>query len=79
DYSTSRGDDDDADDDDLSEDDADDEEFSVREEEEEEHPGLTVPAPALHSSISTFEDSNQTEPFEEDETIATPSPSTYRV
>nr|GEU83315.1 putative reverse transcriptase domain-containing protein [Tanacetum cinerariifolium] len=84
DYPTSRGDDDadDDNDDDLSEDDADDkdeEESSDSEEEEEEHLALTVPAPALHSSISAFEDSDQTEPFEEDETAATPLPSAYRV
>nr|GFA82703.1 hypothetical protein [Tanacetum cinerariifolium] len=77
--------DDDADDDnddDLSEDDADDkdeEESSDSEEEEEEHLALTVPAPALHSSISASEDSDQTEPFEENETAATPPPSAYRV
>nr|GEV77348.1 hypothetical protein [Tanacetum cinerariifolium] len=80
DYPTSRGDDDAADDDDLSEDDADDEdeeESSDSKEEEEEHPALTVPAPALHSSISASEDSDQTEPFEEGETAATPPPSAY--
>nr|GEV95796.1 hypothetical protein [Tanacetum cinerariifolium] len=79
DYSTSRGDDDG---DDLSEDDADDEdeeESSDSEEEEEEHLAPTVPAPALHSSISASEDSDQTEPFEEGETTATPPPSAYRV
>nr|GEX92963.1 hypothetical protein [Tanacetum cinerariifolium] len=75
---------DDADDngDDLSEDDADDEdeeESSDNEEEEEEHLAPTVPAPALHSSISASEDSDQTEPFEEGKTAATPPPSTYRV
>nr|GFB09254.1 hypothetical protein [Tanacetum cinerariifolium] len=83
DYLTSRGDDDvDDDGDDLSEDDADDEneeESSDSEEEEEEHLALTVPAPALHSSISASEDSDQTEPFEEGETVATPPPSAYRV
>nr|GEY15564.1 hypothetical protein [Tanacetum cinerariifolium] len=70
-YPASRGDDDaDGDGDDLSEDDADDEdeeESSESEEEEEEYLALTVPAPALHSSISAFEDSDQTEPFEEGE------------
>nr|GEU75882.1 hypothetical protein [Tanacetum cinerariifolium] len=75
DYPTSRGDDDaDDDGDDLSEDDVDDEdkeESSDNEEEEEEHLALTVPAPALHSSISASEDSDQTKPFEEGETIAT--------
>nr|GFD46567.1 hypothetical protein [Tanacetum cinerariifolium] len=59
DYPTSRGDDDaDDDGDDLSEDDADDEyeeESSDSEEEEDEHLAPTVPAPALHSSISTSE------------------------
>nr|GEY29979.1 hypothetical protein [Tanacetum cinerariifolium] len=83
DYPTSRGDDDPDDDgDDLSEDDADDEdeeESSDSEEEEEEHLALTVPAPALHSFISASEDSDQTEPFEEGETVATPPPSTYRI
>nr|GFC93189.1 hypothetical protein [Tanacetum cinerariifolium] len=78
-YLTSRGDDDDGD---LSEDDADDEdeeESSDSEEEEEEHLARTVPAPALHSSISASEDSNPTEPFEEGEIAATPPPSAYRV
>nr|GFB30566.1 hypothetical protein [Tanacetum cinerariifolium] len=64
DYPTSRGDDDAADDgDDLSEDDNDDEdeeESSDSDEEEEEHLASTVPAPALHSSITAFEDSDQT-------------------
>nr|GEW28542.1 hypothetical protein [Tanacetum cinerariifolium] len=82
-YPTSRGDDDaDDDGDDLSEDDVDDEdeeESSDSEEEEEEHLALTVPASALHSSISASKDSNQTEPFEEGETAATPPPSVYRV
>nr|GEZ81383.1 putative reverse transcriptase domain-containing protein [Tanacetum cinerariifolium] len=83
DYLTSRGDDDvDDDGDDLSKDDADDEdeeESSDSEEEEEEHLASTVPAPALRSFISAFEDSDQTEPFEEGETVATPPPSAYRV
>nr|GEW09594.1 hypothetical protein [Tanacetum cinerariifolium] len=82
DYPTSRGDDDADDDDDLLEDDADDEdkeESSDSEEEEEEHLALTVPAPTLHSSISASEDSDQTKPFEEGETAATPPPSAYRV
>nr|GFC53597.1 hypothetical protein [Tanacetum cinerariifolium] len=83
DYPTSRGDDDvDDDGDDLSKDDADDEdeeESSDNEEEEEEHPALTIPVPALHSSISASEDSDQTEPFEEGETAATPLPYAYRV
>nr|GEX24866.1 retrovirus-related Pol polyprotein from transposon 17.6 [Tanacetum cinerariifolium] len=79
DYPTSRGDDDGYE---LSEDDADEEdkeESSDSKEEEEEHLALTVPAPALHSSISTSEDSHQTEPFEEGETAATQLPSTYHV
>nr|GFB32124.1 hypothetical protein [Tanacetum cinerariifolium] len=67
-YPTSRGDDDA---DDLLEDDAD-------EEEEEEHLALTIPAPALHSSIPAFEDSDETEPLEEGETAATPPPFGYR-
>nr|GEY07999.1 putative reverse transcriptase domain-containing protein [Tanacetum cinerariifolium] len=82
DYPTSRGDDDADDDDDLSEDDVDDEddeESSDSEEEEEEHLAMTVPASALHSSISTSEDSDQTEPFEEGATAATPPPFVYRV
>nr|GEX88545.1 hypothetical protein [Tanacetum cinerariifolium] len=77
-YPTSRGDDDDGDD--LSEDDADDEdeeESLDSKEEEEEHLALTVPAPALHSSIFASEDSDQTEPFEKGETAATPPPSAY--
>nr|GEU83870.1 uncharacterized mitochondrial protein AtMg00810-like [Tanacetum cinerariifolium] len=82
-YPTSRGDDDaDDDGDDLSVDDAndeDEEESSDSEEEEEEHLALTVPAPALHSSISASEDSDQTEPFEEGRTAATPPPFGYRV
>nr|GEY35971.1 hypothetical protein [Tanacetum cinerariifolium] len=49
------------------------------EEEEEEHLALTVPAPALHSFVPAFEDSDETEPFEEGETAATPSPFRYRV
>nr|GFA81227.1 hypothetical protein [Tanacetum cinerariifolium] len=80
-YPTSRGDDDD-DGDDLSEDDSDDEdeeESSDSEGEEEEHLASTVPALALHSSISAFEDSDQTEPFEEGKTAATPPPSAYHV
>nr|GFA50318.1 hypothetical protein [Tanacetum cinerariifolium] len=83
DYLTSRGDDDaDDDGDDLLEDDADDEdeeESSDSEEEEEEHLAPTVPTPALHSFISASKDSNQTEPFEEGETAATPPPSSYHV
>nr|GEZ39561.1 putative reverse transcriptase domain-containing protein [Tanacetum cinerariifolium] len=83
DYLTSSGDDDaDDDGDDLSEDDADDEdeeESSDSEEEEEEHLALTIPALALHSSISASEDSKETEPFEEGETAATPPPFGYRV
>nr|GEZ98010.1 hypothetical protein [Tanacetum cinerariifolium] len=80
DYPTSRGDDDaDDDGDDLSEDDADDEdeeESLDSEEEEEEYLALTVPAPALYSSVSTSE---ETKPFEEGETAATPPPFGYRV
>nr|GFC31485.1 hypothetical protein [Tanacetum cinerariifolium] len=82
-YPTSRGDDDANDNgDDLSKDDADDEddeESSDSEEEKEEHQAPTVPAPALHSSIPAFEDSDETEPFEEGETAATPPPFGYRV
>nr|GEY09358.1 reverse transcriptase domain-containing protein [Tanacetum cinerariifolium] len=73
-YPTSRGDDDG---DDLSEDDADDEdeeESSDSEEEEEEHLALTVPAPALYGSVSAFE---ETKPFEEGETAATPPSFVY--
>nr|GEV54644.1 reverse transcriptase domain-containing protein [Tanacetum cinerariifolium] len=83
DYSTSRGNDDaDDDGDDLSEDDADDEDEEKSldsEEKEEEDLALTDPAPALHSSISTSEDSDETEPFEEGETTATPPPFGYHV
>nr|GFC14793.1 hypothetical protein [Tanacetum cinerariifolium] len=79
-YPTSGGDDDaDDDGDDFSEDDADDEdkeESSDSEEEEEEHLALTVPTPALYSSVSASE---ETEPFEEGETAATPPPIGYRV
>nr|GFD07205.1 hypothetical protein [Tanacetum cinerariifolium] len=77
---TSRGDNDANDDgDDLSEDDADDEdeeESSDSEEEEEEHLALTVPAPALYSFVFASE---ETEPFEEGETAATPPPFGYHV
>nr|GEZ00781.1 hypothetical protein [Tanacetum cinerariifolium] len=65
--------------DDLSKDDADDEdeeESSDSEEEEEEHQALTVLASALYSSVSASE---ETEPFEEGETKATPPPFGYRV
>nr|GFD29528.1 hypothetical protein [Tanacetum cinerariifolium] len=55
------------------------EESSDSEEEEEEHLALTIPAPALHSSIFAFEDSDQTEPFEEGETAATPPSSAFHV
>nr|GEZ19389.1 hypothetical protein [Tanacetum cinerariifolium] len=79
-YLTSRGDDDaDDDGDDLSEDDVDNEEkeeSSDSEEEDEEHLALTVPAPALYSFVSASE---ETEPFEEGETAATPPPFRYRV
>nr|GFB55371.1 reverse transcriptase domain-containing protein [Tanacetum cinerariifolium] len=80
DYLTSEGDNDANDDgDDLSEDDADDEdeeESSDSEEEEEEHLAPTVPAPARYSFVSA---SDETEPFEEGETAATPLPFGYRV
>nr|GEV38243.1 hypothetical protein [Tanacetum cinerariifolium] len=75
-YPTSGGDDDGED---LSEDDADyedEEESSDSEEEEEEHLAPTVPAPALYSSVSASE---ETEPFKEGETAATPPPFGYRV
>nr|GEZ83946.1 hypothetical protein [Tanacetum cinerariifolium] len=65
--------------DDFSKDDADDEdkeESSDSEEEEEEHLASTVPAPALYSS---FSESDETEPFKEGETAATPPPFGYRV
>nr|GFC32656.1 hypothetical protein [Tanacetum cinerariifolium] len=78
DYLTSGGDNDaDDDGDDLSMDDADDEdeESSDSKEEEEEHLAPTVPTPALYSSVSAFE---ETEPFEEGETTATPPPFGYR-
>nr|GFA87417.1 hypothetical protein [Tanacetum cinerariifolium] len=82
-YPSSGGDDDaDDDGDDLSEDDADDEEeeeSSESEEEEEEHLASNIPAPALHSSILAFEDFDETEPFEEGETAATPPPFRYRI
>nr|GEX33894.1 hypothetical protein [Tanacetum cinerariifolium] len=80
DYPTSGGDNDANDDgDDLSEDDADDEdeeESSDSEEEQEEHLAPTVYAPALYSSVSASE---ETQPFEEGETAATPPPFGYRV
>nr|GFD51442.1 hypothetical protein [Tanacetum cinerariifolium] len=80
DYPTSGGDDDANDDgDDLSKDDADDEdeeESSDSEEEEDEHLAPTVPAPALYSSVSEYD---ETEPFEEGENAATPPPFRYRV
>nr|GFB96565.1 hypothetical protein [Tanacetum cinerariifolium] len=69
DYPTSRGDDNANDD----------EESSDREEEEEEHLAPTVSAPALYSSIPAFEESDETEPFEEGETAATPPPFGYHV
>nr|GFC06924.1 hypothetical protein [Tanacetum cinerariifolium] len=82
-YPTSRGDDDaDDDGDDLSEDNADnedEEESSDSEEEEEEHLALTVPAPSLHSSIPASEDLDETKPFEDGKTAATPPPFGYRV
>nr|GEY97279.1 putative reverse transcriptase domain-containing protein [Tanacetum cinerariifolium] len=80
DYPTSEGDNDANDDgDDLSEDDAndeDEEESSNSEEEEEEHLALTVPAPAQYNSVS---ESDETEPFEEGKTAATPPPFGYRI
>nr|GEX59120.1 hypothetical protein [Tanacetum cinerariifolium] len=80
DYPTSGGDNNaDDDGDDLSEDDVDDEEeeeSSDSEEDEEEHLALTVPAPALYSSVSA---SDETEPIEEGDTVATPPPFGYRV
>nr|GFA65395.1 hypothetical protein [Tanacetum cinerariifolium] len=80
DYLTRKGDNDANDNgDDLSEDDAneeDEEESSDSKEEEEEHLAPTVPAPALYCSVSASE---ETEPFEEGETAATPPPFRYRV
>nr|GFB97467.1 hypothetical protein [Tanacetum cinerariifolium] len=80
DYPTSEGDNDANDDgDDLSEDDVDEEdeeESSDSEEEEEEHLALTIPASALYCSVSASE---ETKPFEEGETAATPPPFGYRV
>nr|GEX37779.1 hypothetical protein [Tanacetum cinerariifolium] len=82
-YPTSRGDDNaDDDGDDLSKDNADDEdeeESSDSKEEEEEHLAPTGPAPAMHSSISASEDFDETKPFEEGETAATPPPFGYHV
>nr|GFD41759.1 hypothetical protein [Tanacetum cinerariifolium] len=46
------------------------------EEEEEEHLASIVPAPALYSFVSASE---ETKPFEEGETTATPPPFGYRV
>nr|GEZ22178.1 putative reverse transcriptase domain-containing protein [Tanacetum cinerariifolium] len=57
----------------------DEQESSDSEEEKEEHLALTVPAPAMHSFISASEDSDETEPFKEGETAATPPPFRYRV
>nr|GFD62700.1 hypothetical protein [Tanacetum cinerariifolium] len=54
----------------------DEEESSNSEEEEEEHLAPIVPAPAQYSSVS---ESNETEPFEEGETAATPPPFGYRI
>nr|GEY73183.1 hypothetical protein [Tanacetum cinerariifolium] len=80
DYPTSEEDNDGDDDgDDLLEDDADnedEEESSDSEEEEEEHLAPTVPSPAQYSSVS---ESDETEPFEEGETAATPPPFGYRI
>nr|GEU88615.1 retrovirus-related Pol polyprotein from transposon TNT 1-94 [Tanacetum cinerariifolium] len=55
------------------------EESSDSEEEEEEYLASTVPASALHSSISASKNFDQTEPFEEGETATTSLPSAYRV
>nr|GFB01850.1 hypothetical protein [Tanacetum cinerariifolium] len=52
---------------------------SIDDEEEEEHLAPTVPALALHNSIPASEDSDETEPFEESETAATPPPFGYHV
>nr|GFB36829.1 reverse transcriptase domain-containing protein [Tanacetum cinerariifolium] len=52
------------------------EESSDSEEEEEEHLAPTVPAPAQYSYVS---ESDETEPFEEGETTATPPPFGYQV
>nr|GFC79506.1 hypothetical protein [Tanacetum cinerariifolium] len=80
DYPTSEGDNDaDDDGDDLSEDDADnedEEESSDSEKEEEEHLASIVPPPAQYSSVS---ESDETEPFEEGETAATPPLFGYRI
>nr|GFC96218.1 hypothetical protein [Tanacetum cinerariifolium] len=80
DYPTSEGDNDANDDgDDLSEDDAndeDEEESLDSEEEEEENLAPTIPAPAQYSSVS---ESDETKPFEEGETAATPPPFGYRI
>nr|GEY71157.1 hypothetical protein [Tanacetum cinerariifolium] len=80
DYPTREGDNDaDDDGDDLLEDDADnedEEESSDSDKEEEEHLAPSVPALAQYSSV--FE-SNETEPFEEGETAATPPPFGYRI
>nr|GFC24294.1 hypothetical protein [Tanacetum cinerariifolium] len=43
---------------------------------EEEHLAPTVPAPAQYSSVS---ESDETEPFEEGKTAATPPPFGYRI
>nr|GFC44502.1 hypothetical protein [Tanacetum cinerariifolium]GFC44556.1 hypothetical protein [Tanacetum cinerariifolium] len=80
DYPTREGDNDaDDDGDDLFEDDADnedEEESSDNDEEEEEHLAPSVPTPAQYSSVY---ESNETEPFEEGETAATPPPFGYRI
>nr|GFB96782.1 hypothetical protein [Tanacetum cinerariifolium] len=77
DYPTSEGDNDANDDgDDLSEDDTDDEDEEESSDSEEEHLAPTVPAPAQYSSVS---ESDETEPFEEGETAATPPPFGYRI
>nr|GFC77815.1 hypothetical protein [Tanacetum cinerariifolium] len=50
--------------------------YITDEEEKEEHLAPTVPAPALYSFVSAYE---ETEPFEEGKTAATPPPFGYRV
>nr|GFB89285.1 hypothetical protein [Tanacetum cinerariifolium] len=75
DYPTSENDADD-DGDDLSEDDADDEDEEESSDSEEEHLAPTVPTPAQYISVS---ESDETEPFEEGETAATPPPFGYRI
>nr|GFD17275.1 hypothetical protein [Tanacetum cinerariifolium] len=54
----------------------DEEESSDSEGEEEEHLAPTVPTPAQYSSVS---ESDETKPFEEGETAATPPPFGYHI